>query len=357
MFTYYKEQNIGQTLHQDGNRLVDENGNKVRLLGVNCASLEWTSRPEELLRSVCVACDEWHANAIRLPVSQDRWFGFGKDQADDPSGEKYRNRVDEILAAAASRGKYLLLDLHRSNCGRFGEYVSGNLADEGSLIFWKDAALRYRNHPNVVFDLFNEPFLISWDTWLNGGDVTLYYRDRDIGQQIMFQHDGSEETHSFTYHVPGMQRMADEIRSTGANNLLMIAGLDWGYELDGIVNGYEVDDRGGNGILLDSHLYPCKALDAWDRLVTAAADRYPIIIGECGHYGEAPVEHEWPQRDISERWVPRLLSWIDEHDYHVTAWDFHHQAGPSLVENLTDYTPTPYWGKYFKQFLKDHMGV
>ncbi|MBE6612626.1 MAG: glycoside hydrolase family 5 protein [Ruminococcaceae bacterium] len=354
MFTYFKEQNADMTLHQDGNKLVDENGNKVRLLGVNCASLEWTSTPRELLRSVTVACDEWHANIIRLPVSQDRWFGFGEEQAHDPSGEKYRARVDEIVAAVACRRKYVIIDLHRSNANHWGRFVSGNHADYGSLVFWKDVALRYHNHPSVIFDLYNEPFLIDWNTWLKGGEVTLYYRDKDVGHQIMFHHDGSETTHTYVYHVPGMQKMADVVRSTGAKNILMIGGLDWAYELDGIMNGYKVIDNGGNGILLDSHLYPCKDLDRWDELVTVAANDYPIILGECGHYGEAPVKHEWPQFEESTTWVPKLLRWADEHEYHMTAWDFHHKAGPPLVLNLDDYAPTPFWGSYYKKFLAEH---
>ena len=357
MFTLFKKQNAAMMLHQDGNKLIDENGNRVRLLGVNCATLEWTAwPPKELYRSICYACDHWYANIIRLPVAQDRWFGFGRDQEKDPSGEIYRQTVDEMVAAIAARGKYVIIDLHRSNCNRWGEFVSGKHADDGALVFWKDVALRYHNHPNVIFDLYNEPFLIDWDTWLNGGMITLWYRDRDVGQQIMFAPDENEATKSYTYHVPGMQRIADVIRSTGAQNLLMIGGLDWAYELDGIVNGHEVIDHGGNGILLDSHLYPCKKLDEWDKLVTVAADKYPIILGECGHYGEAPVKHEWPQFEESTTWVPKLLAWVDEHEYHVTAWDFHHKAGPPLVENLEDFTPTPFWGAYYKKFLAEHNG-
>ena len=100
MFTLFKKQNAAMMLHQDGNKLVDENGNKVRLLGVNCATLEWTSwPPKELYRSICCACDNWYANIIRLPVAQDRWFGFGRDQEKDPSGEIYRQTVDEMVAA------------------------------------------------------------------------------------------------------------------------------------------------------------------------------------------------------------------------------------------------------------------
>lgn len=150
--------------------------------------------------------------------------------------------------------------------------------------------------------------------------------------------------------------MIRTVRASGANNICIVAGLDWGYELDGIVQGYDVDDCGGNGIILDSHLYPWKELDRWDELVTVAADRYPILIGECGHYGEDVVVHEGPQREISSIWVPRFLNWVDEHHYHITAWDFHDWAGPSLIKSLETYEPTPFWGSYFKDFLKKRNG-
>ena len=164
MFDFYREENRDQELHTEGNRILDQNGNPVLLTGVNCASLEWLSAPEKLLHTVEVALDEWNANTIRLPLSQDRWFGFGGDQVGrDESGEIYRNIVDSIVKAVASRRKYIIMDLHRSNCGSWGEFISGNMPDMNSLVFWKSIAKRYGNHPNVLFGIFNEPFKVSWD--------------------------------------------------------------------------------------------------------------------------------------------------------------------------------------------------
>ena len=357
MFDLYRDQNAWMELHTEGNKVFNAKGEPVRLVGVNCSSLEWMSYSADLLRSVTVACDQWLANTIRLPLSQDRWFGFQPDQKGvDEAGIHYRRLVDDIVAAVAARQKYVIIDLHRSNSNRWGEYISANLSDMNSMVFWKDVALRYGNHPNVLFDLYNEPYKVDWKTWRDGGEITVYYEDTDIGQQIMFDKPEGAELKSMTYLVPGMQKLADTVRGVGAKNVLVLGGLDWSYELDGIVNGYAVTDNGGNGIILDSHLYPCKALDGWDQATTVAKEQYPIIIGECGHYGEAPVPHEWPQREESSTWVPKFLKWVDDNDYHITAWDFHHQAGPCLVENLTDYTPTSYWGAYFKKFLKDHNG-
>lgn len=300
-------------LHTAGNAVYNAKDEPVRLIGVNCSSLEWMSYSTDLMRTVSVACDCWKANTIRLPLSQDRWFGFLPDQQGvDETGERYRQLVDDIVAAVACRQKYIILDLHRSNTNRWGEYISANLSDMNSLLFWKDVAAQYANHPNVLFDLFNEPYQVDWKTWRDGGEVTVYYEDSDIGQQIMFGKSNSAALKSMTYLAPGMQRLADTVRGVGANNVLVIGGLDWSYELDGIVSGYAVADHGGNGIILDSHLYPCKDLNGWERFVTVAKEQYPIIIGECGHYGEAPVSHEWPQLEVSSTWVPRFLRWVDD---------------------------------------------
>lgn len=355
MFTKFKEENDWQTLHVEGNKLYNKKGDKVRLIGVNCGPLVWMSYCPELLGMVTTACDSWKANTIRLPMSQDRWFGFGPEQKGvDESGERYRSQVDEIVEAVAARNKYVILDLHRSNSNTWGEFISGCMPDMNSLVFWKEVAGRFKNHPNVLFDLYNEPFQTTWDIWKNGGDVTVWYAKTDVGQQIMFEKENRDDLIALTYHVPGMQKMIETVRAVGAKNVLTIGGLDWSYELEGIVNGYAPDDCGGNGIILDAHLYPCKDLDKWDEHVTVAADQYPILLGECGHYGEAPVKHEWPQLEESKTWVPKMLNWVEKNDYHITAWDFHHTAGPCLIENPIDYTPTPYWGVYFKKFLEEH---
>ncbi len=46
------------------------------------------------------------------------------------------------------------------------------MPDRNSVAFWKDVAAAYKNHPAVIFDLYNEPHDVSWDVWLKGGKVT-----------------------------------------------------------------------------------------------------------------------------------------------------------------------------------------
>ena len=52
------------------------------------------------------------------------------------------------------------------------------MPDPNSAAFWKDVATAYKNHPAVIFDLYNEPHDVSWDIWLRGGKVAEKGRGR-----------------------------------------------------------------------------------------------------------------------------------------------------------------------------------
>ena len=66
-----------------GNQIIDIKGNPVLLRGVNAASLEWSSDGEgHILETIRVAIDDWNSNIVRIPLSQDRWFGKAPEQND-----------------------------------------------------------------------------------------------------------------------------------------------------------------------------------------------------------------------------------------------------------------------------------
>ena len=147
-------------LHVAGNRLETADGKAVWLQGLCVDSLEWSAGGEKLAKSIPVAIDQWKANVIRLPVKDNFWFGGGPWQKPGEGGLAYRKFVDAVIADAASRGAYVALDLHG-----FGAPMDEDVA------FWKDAATRYKNHPAVLFELFNEPHDISWKLWRDGGNL------------------------------------------------------------------------------------------------------------------------------------------------------------------------------------------
>lgn len=322
-----KPTTLPSELHVEGNKIKNARGEEVWLQGLALPSLEWTIHGEHTIQSIEVAIEDWRANCIRLPVHEDKWFGRHKDQTDGGAG--YRQLIDSAINATTARGAYFVLDLHRFRAPK-PEHVE----------FWKDFAGKYKNHPGVLFELFNEPHDITWDVWKNGGPVT----DRKLDPKVVYEN--KEALTRFT--TPGMQKLVDVIRETGAGNIIIAGGLDWSYDLSGILKGYALDDRGGNGLVYSTHVYPWKR--DWQRKFLDVAEKYPLFLGECGGEEQPmpflpPSAHEDPYT-----WSPDMIGIIQQHRLHWTAWSFHPRATPRVIQDFY-YTPTPFWGAYVKRAL------
>jgi len=324
-------------LHVKGNELQTADGKSVWLQGLCVDSLQWAAAGDRIDKSVPVAIDQWKANVIRLPVDDNFWFGRGgHNQKQSDGGMKYRAVVDLAVANAESRGAYLVLDLHR-----FGAPMPAHAE------FWKDAATRYKNHPGVIFELFNEPHDITWKVWRDGGNLKgAENKSGDVNVK--------ENNEAIAGDVSvGMQALIDAVRSTGAKNIVIAGGLDWGYDLSGVLKGFALEDKGGDGIMYSSHLYPWKK--GWQHNTLDAAAQYPIFVGEVG------CPQKWEDfsfikpaeryEDLSKgEWPPDVLGMIQKYKLNWTGFSFHPKCGPMVISDW-DYTPTPYWGVYVKAAL------
>lgn len=327
-----KKGNWPKELKVAGNRLVDPDGNEVWLQGVNIPSLEWSVAGESVLRSTIVAIEDWKSNALRLPVKEEYWFGKGGGQTD--GGEAYRKLVDQVIMLAANRGVYVILDLHRYRAPR-QEYLD----------FWKEAAAKYKNHPALIFDLINEPHGISWEVWRNGGFVEEAKKE---GDEDAFLTEEEKKANKRGFVSPGMQAMLETVRATGAKNVVVAGGLDWAYDLSGIVDGYALVDETGNGVMYASHIYPWK--NGWQKKVLDAAALYPILVGEVGADEKKMTFMPLEGQEDAETWVPEMLGLIQKHRLNWTGWSFHPHATPRMLMDW-EYTPSPFWGKHAKDAL------
>ncbi|HEY9248636.1 MAG TPA: cellulase family glycosylhydrolase, partial [Rariglobus sp.] len=260
---------------------------------VNIPSLEWSLTGENLSVSIPAAIIDWQANLIRLPVKQASWLS-------STDGPAYKALVDGIVAQASAAGVYVLLDQH--------EYQQPSTT---AATFWTDAANHYKNNPAVLFGLFNEPHGTTWTVWKNGDA-----------------------------NGPGMQGLVNAIRATGANNVITAGGLDWAYDLSGIIAGYALTDTApGNGIVYETHIYPWKG--SWQERVGNVAQVHPVLVGEIGHPdGTSYIGLNF---EDDSTWVPRVLDWVDTRQLHWTGWSLHPTATPSMIRDWT-YTPTAHWG-------------
>lgn len=312
-------------LHVAGNQLQTKDGKAIWLQGLCVDSLEWSAVGEHLEKSIQVAIEQWKANVIRLPVAENFWAGKGPWQAND-GGVAYRKIVDAAVEAAARRGAYLVIDLHE-----FGAPLPDDVE------FWKDVATRYKNDPAVLFELFNEPHDISWKVWRDGGDLTDPVNKQPNGEVS-----------------PGMQALVNAVRDTGAKNVIIAGGLDWGYDLSGVIKGYALDDHSGNGIMYSSHIYPWKK--NWLHNTLDAAAKYPIFVGEVGcppsykSFKFIPLKQRYPLKG----WARDVLGLIQKYKLNWTGFSFHPKCGPMIISDWK-YTPTPYWGVYVKAALSGRL--
>src|SRR5580765_7596074 len=141
------------------------------------------------------------------------------------------------------------------------------MPDDHSVDFWTSAGKEFANHPAVLFDLYNEPGNVAWQVWRDGGNLVEMNKKAPGGK--------------WEYHSPGMQKLVDTCRAQGAKNVIVAEGLQWGFDLSGIVKGFALKDPGGNGVAYSTHLYNWKTGDGprgLDRCVTPAVKQYAVLI-------------------------------------------------------------------------------
>lgn len=303
------------TLHIEGIKLKNALGQEVRLRGVNVASFEWSPYGDQVLTSIDTLFNNWKVNCVRLPLSYEYWLGIPRKWAGD-GPTAYQKRIDDVVKKVTAKKGYIILDNH-----------SYMLPNDDQFRFWTSLAAKYKNHPNVIFDLLNEPKDCTWDQWKNGGTIKGVF---------------PQDTAHVTIVSKGMQALLKTVRRTGAKNVIVAGGINWASDLSGVVNGYSLADSAGNGIMYASHIYPWHTNR--DVLVGTVIGKVPVLIGEMGQDStvKAPLGYN--------SWTNWMLDWIERNNLNVTAWDFHPDAGPVLIKNFK-YEPTPWFGVPFKKYL------
>jgi endoglucanase len=229
-----------------GNTIYDASGSPHLFHGVARPSLEWSEHGESLSPSDYQNMASWGANVARIALNQTFWLGS--------SG--YPETIDQQITWAGDAGLDVILDLHWSDRGDGSKAAQQRMADQHSKTFWQEVGVRYKNDGRVQFELYNEPHDISWEVWLKGGPSG----------------DG--------FTVVGMQELYDAVRGAGAENVVIIGGIDFAYDLRGVpshrVKGYN--------IVYATHPYdyPNKQRANWPSGWGFLAATDPVIVTEFG---------------------------------------------------------------------------
>jgi len=320
-----------------GNRLVDGDGKDVQLLGVNYDGAEYMcvqgrgifDGPSD--DALVDAIAAWKPNVVRVPLNPHCWLGL--DGLDPQwSGQAYKDAIVTFVNRLRARNLYVVLEAHWSSTIPGQATKQQPMIDrEYGLPFWKSMGETWKDDRGVVFDPYNEPFLDASNT--NGafdGDVWECWR---LGCTV--QGNGEQ------FIAAGYQPLVDEIRDTGAKNVILMGGLDYANDLRGMI-AHLPNDR-EHAIAASFHVYDfnrCKDEGCWDGEIAKVAETIPVVTLELG------------QTDCDRDFVERYMAWADARKIGFLGWTFNPgDCGkrPSLVTDF-DGTPTAFGAAFKDRF-------
>jgi hypothetical protein len=274
----------------------------------------------------------WNVNAVRIGLSQARWFGRRCDVA------TYALRIDHAIAMANAHGLYVILDLHWNDVGGLAPCDANctpglqPMPDSESVDFWRGVAARYGDNPGVVFDVFNEPApgtASQWACWRDGGCTV-----------------AANTVSGVTYTAVGMQPLVDAVRSVASRSVVIVTGPDSGQDLSGLAQGYAVSDA---EVVYGVHMYDGRGYGMADWAVRfgSSSATYPIMVTEMGSLdcssNEASALVGYLDAPLADRTV--RIGWG------IRSWN---QPGDcSYPSIIADWNGTPLGAQ--GQFVRDHF--
>jgi hypothetical protein len=240
--------------------------------------------PSDLASVQAIA--SWHTNAVRVPLNEDCWLNInGVNSA--YAGSNYQNAIVKYVNLLNSQGLYAILDLHWSAPGTTPATGQAIMPDaDHSLTFWQQVATTFKDDPAALFDVFNEPHPADWSCWKNGGTCS-----------------------GISYQTAGSQQLVDAVRSTGAKNVILVAGIGWAGDMTQWL-AYEPGDPAGQ-LTASFHVYNfggCSDTSCWNSVIAPIASHAPIITGELG------------ETDSSGLFITLYMDWADTQGISYLAW-------------------------------------
>jgi hypothetical protein len=322
-----------------GNALVNQQGTRARLLGVNHVTAEYMcingqgifDHPSDQV--VVDALLAWHVNAVRVTLNEHCWLGIG---ALDPrySGDNYRAAIRGFVSRLRARGLYVILAAQWSSSipGK-ADHQQPMLDRANGVPFWQSMSASFGTDRGILFDIFSEPFL----------DVSNTNHAYDGDPWQCLQHGCIVHHNGETYEALGTQGIVDVLRGAGAVNVLLVPGLGYSNDLSELAAHMPHDPLGA--LAASFHTYPvtrCRMTSCWDDTLAPLAQSMPVIAGEIG------------EQDCAGGFIRDFMAWADAHGVSYLGWAFNTgdcKQRPALLASWDNGgTPTA-----FGAALREHL--
>ncbi len=240
-----------------GKQLCNVNEKPIALHGV---SLGWHNWWPQFYNAGVVSTlkNDWKATVVRAAM------GVEPDGAYLSNPEEAKAHVMRVVDAAIENDMYVIIDWHAHEL---------NLSEAKS--FFVEMATKYKDVPNVIYELFNEPVDESWP------QIKAY-----------------------------SQKLITAIRAIDSNALILVSAPRWSQNLDEVANN---PIEGESNIMYVLHFYAgTHKQDLRAKADYALSKGLPVFVSECASMeasGDGPIDEvsweEWRKWMVKNR-----LSWV-----------------------------------------------
>ncbi len=211
-----------------GSNIVDQNGNSIQLRGMSFFWSQWIGKyytPE----TVKWLKDDWQCTVVRAAMAVDH-DGY----LENPEVEKAR--VKTVIDAAIAEGIYVIIDWH--------DHEAENHL-EAAKTFFGEIAEEYGSYPNIIYEPYNEPLDVSWNTVLK------------------------------PYH----EAVIAEIRQHDPDNIVICGTRNWSQDVDDVILN-EIDD---DNVAYTLHYYAAThKQELRNKALLAINNGIPLFVTEYG---------------------------------------------------------------------------
>ena len=242
-----------------GTSLVNKDGKELVLHGVSFGWHNWWPRFYNE-NTVTWLKEDWKCNIVRAAV------GVEPDGAYINNPTLALNCLYAVVDAAIKNDIYVIIDWH-----------SHSIKLEEAKAFFQLVAEKYKNYPNIIYEIFNEPQRINWN------NVKTY----------------SEE-------------IIKTIRLIDKKNIILVGTTTWSQDVDIAANDPIL---GYDNLMYVLHFYAATHGESLRNKANAALQKgFPIFVSECAGMeasGNGPINKQaW------QTW----LDWMNEHNISWLTW-------------------------------------
>lgn len=290
-------------LQVDGKWVKDEAGNRVTLRGISFCGFNnaWGEKAlpdfQQKIAKVTNGNNGWYPNLLRLPIKDYHLENFNLEEI----YQTLQAGVDECVKQKV----YCIIDWHAVDGEEGADWRSPEM-NRQTREFWNYMAPRFKDYPNVIFELYNEPGypkLVSkynWKIW------------RDVAQEWV-----------------------DLIREQAPRNIILIGSPLWA-QITRYAPDYPFE---GSNLAYVNHTY--KGMEEswprevgmeydWEEVFGKAADLVPIFITEFGW--QADAEWEFSKATTAEFGRPMKEFLSKRPNINWVVWTYDHYCSPRLAD-------------------------